>query len=68
MWVGNYVETLGLFAAAGVRIVPIEDFEPRVAWFASQRLLLIDAHLTTEERRRVARHYLPVVLAGQVRS
>lgn len=62
------METLGLFAAAGVRVVPIEDFEPKVAWFASQRLLLIDANLTTEERRRVARHYLPAALACQVRS
>lgn len=57
------METLGLFAAAGVRVVPIEDFEPGAMWVPEAGVLLIDTNLTSDERAHVARVYLPAVLA-----
>jgi hypothetical protein len=59
------METLGLFAAAGVRVVPIEDFAPGAMWVPEAEILLIDTRLTSEERAHVARAYLPVVLASE---
>lgn len=53
-----------LFAAAGVRVVPIENFPHKVAWIEDLDLLVIDAHLTSEERERVVCHYLPAVLSS----
>ena len=51
-----------LFAAAGVRVVPVEDFEHRVAWVQDLGLLIIDSRLGPEERHLVAQDYLPAVL------
>lgn len=56
------METLGLFAAAGVKVVPVEDFDYKAAWVPQARVLLIAADLTTQERRDVACSYLPRVL------
>lgn len=52
-----------LYRAAGVRVVPIEDFETPAVWVASHQVLLIDAALTAEERRDVALVYLPALIA-----
>lgn len=59
------METLGLFAAAGVRVVPVEDFDLKAAWVPQARVLLIAADLTTQERHDVACSYLPRVLQPQ---
>ena len=56
------METLGLFAAAGVRVVPVEDLEEAAVWVSSHRILLIATDLTTEERHDLACAYLPIAL------
>lgn len=57
------METLGLFAAAGVRVVPVEDLGEPATWLPTKRILLIDTALTTEQRHQVACVFLPAVLS-----
>lgn len=62
------METLALFAAAGVRVVPVEDLGEPATWVSSHRILLIDTHLTTEQRHQVACAFLPAVLSTPLSS
>ena len=56
------METLGLFAAADVRVVPFEDLAEGAVWVAKHRILLVDMNLTSEERAWIAQLYLPAAL------
>ncbi|MFW6869211.1 hypothetical protein ACOACQ_17620 [Nocardioides sp. CPCC 206347] len=57
-----WADGLDLFRAAGVIVVPIEDFRYQVAWVDDCQVLLVAADLTDEERREVVSDYLPAVL------
>ncbi|UUW88348.1 hypothetical protein [Pimelobacter simplex] len=57
------MEGMGLFAAAGIRIVPVEDFAPGAVLVSEFKILLVDTDLTTEERHRVACEFLPAAIA-----
>lgn len=56
------METLGLFAAAGVRVVPIENLYEGAVWVPKHRILMVEMNLTTEEWAWVTRLYLPAAL------
>lgn len=59
----RFADGFELYRAAGVRVVPIEDFEESAVWVSSHQILLVDAGLTADERRDVACVYLPSMLA-----
>ena len=58
------METFALFEAAGVRVIPVEDFDYDAVFIADVRVLLIADDLTSDERHRIASEYLPVALTG----
>ena len=62
------METLGLFAAAGVRVVPVEDLGEPATWVESHRILLVDMDLTTEQRHQIACVFLPAALGLPLQS
>lgn len=54
-----------LFAAAGVRVILIEDFSHQAALINDLDLLLVADDLTSEELEQVVCDYLPTVLCAQ---
>lgn len=58
------MEGLELFAAAGVRVISVDNFEHVVAWVRDLDLLIIDADLSPQDRQQVTRHYLPAILGA----
>jgi hypothetical protein len=61
------MELMNLFAAAGVRVVPVEDFDYQAAMVPDLGILLIAADLTSEEREQIVCEYLPEAFSDQLR-
>lgn len=57
-----WTDGLDVFRAAGVRVVPVEDFDYEATWVKDAKLMLIATDLTTERRRLIAEEYLPHIL------
>ena len=53
---------MDLFAAAGVRVVPVEQLGELAAWVSTHRVLLIDAGITPDQLHQVACLLLPRAL------
>lgn len=57
-----WTDGLDVFRAAGIRVVPIEDFDLGATWVPQAKVMLIATDLSLERRRQIAEKYVSIIL------